>query len=285
MAKAKQPESMRAALAFANTDRVLADIATDAHPLVPARKDGKLVGRLKTDAKAISDMQEKLWAEATAGGRRSVLLLLQGIDTAGKGGTINHVIGACSPIGVQYTAFKQPTREELRHDFLWRIRKHVPPSGVVAIFDRSHYEDVLVARVHELASPAEIESRYHAINDFEQELVGRGTTVLKVFLHISKETQRKRLLRRLDRPDKHWKFSAGDLAERARWDDYQEAFQLMLQRCDTEMAPWFVVPSDSKPYRNWAVGELLGETLGLLDPHYPDTSLDIPALKARLNNE
>jgi PPK2 family polyphosphate:nucleotide phosphotransferase len=272
--------SMRERLAFANGSGSLAGIDPGSRPGAP--KKSALKTKLADGAGTIADLQEKLWAEATAGGSRRVLLLLQGIDTAGKGGTTEHVIGECGPIGVQYTAFGKPTKEELRHDFLWRIKKHVPPPGVIGIFDRSHYEDVLIVRVHDLVPPEEWEQRYDKINAFERDLVAHGTTVLKVFLHISNERQRKRLLRRLRRPDKHWKFNVADLDERALWPKYQEAFQAMLERCDTPDAPWYVVPSDSKKYRNWAVAQLLLETLESLDPQYPQIDLDVPALKARL---
>jgi PPK2 family polyphosphate:nucleotide phosphotransferase len=271
---------MRERLAFANGSGSLAGIDPGSRPGAP--KKSALKTKLADGAGTIADLQEKLWAEATAGGSRRVLLLLQGIDTAGKGGTTEHVIGECGPIGVQYTAFGKPTKEELRHDFLWRIKKHVPPPGVIGIFDRSHYEDVLIVRVHDLVPPEEWEQRYDKINAFERNLVAHGTTVLKVFLHISNERQRKRLLRRLKRPDKHWKFNVADLDERALWPKYQEAFQAMLERCDTPDAPWYVVPSDSKKYRNWAVAQLVLETLQSLDPQYPQIELDVPALKERL---
>jgi PPK2 family polyphosphate:nucleotide phosphotransferase len=211
-----------------------------------------------------------------------VLLVLQGIDTAGKGGTTEHVIAACGPIGVQYTGFKKPTPEELRHDFLWRIKRQLPPPGVLGIFDRSHYEDVLVPRVHDVIPPTECDARYAEINAFERQLAARGTTLIKVFLHISYDTQRERLLARLDNPDKRWKFNEADLAERALWPRYQDAYQAMLEHCDTPEAPWFVVPSDSKKYRNWAVGRLVRETLEQLDPHYPDVGLDVADLRNRL---
>jgi PPK2 family polyphosphate:nucleotide phosphotransferase len=272
--------SMRDVLAFANSGRQLAGIDPDSKPMAPKKR--KLAAKLAKDAATIADLQEKLWAESTADGKRSVLLILQGIDTAGKGGTTEHVIGACGPIGVQYTGFKAPTKEELRHDFLWRIKKKLPPPGVVGIFDRSHYEDVLIVRVHDLVPPEQWEQRYDSINRFERDLVENGTTVLKVFLHISYDTQRERLLRRLRKPDKHWKFNEADLDERALWSKYQDAFQDMLERCDTPEAPWYVVPADSKTYRNWAVGRLVRETFESLDPHYPDVALDVPALRERL---
>ena len=258
--------------------RQLAEIDPGTRPGRPKRTSSAL----ETNASTIADLQERLWAESRAGGTRSVLLVLQGIDTAGKGGVTEHVVGACGPIGVQYSSFGKPTEEELAHDFLWRIRKRLPPAGVIAVFDRSHYEDVLVPRVHGTLPIEEIEQRYEQINDFEQGLVASGTTVLKVFLHISYETQRNRLLARLDNPDKHWKFAEADISERARWADYQAAFQAMLQRCDTAAAPWYIVPADHKKYRNWAVAELLHETLTELDPHYPRPMLDLPALRERL---
>ncbi len=280
--------SIRAALAFANSSGLLADIDPSGRPEQPRKKNGKpkkpsrLVRELAETADDIADLQEKLWAEAAEGGKRSLLIVLQGIDTAGKGGTTEHVIGACGPIGVRYTAFGKPTRAELRHDFLWRIRKQLPPPGVIGIFDRSHYEDVLVVRVHDLVPEDVWSARYDAINDFEKELVDSGTTVLKCFLHISSETQRRRLLRRLARPDKHWKFNEADIDERAHWADYQAAYQAMLQKCDTDIAPWYVVPADSKGYRNWAVGELVRETLESMNPRYPVGNLDVPSLTARL---
>jgi PPK2 family polyphosphate:nucleotide phosphotransferase len=273
--------SMREALAFADSGRVLADIDPDGRPLAPTKKSG-LAKKLQTNAKKIGKLQERLWAESTAGGKRRVVLILQGIDTAGKGGVAEHVIGASGPIGVQYTAFKRPTKEELRHDFLWRIRKHVPPPGVIAIFDRSHYEDVIVSKVHDEIDADAWEARIDEINAFERDLVAHATTVIKCFLHISYDTQRDRLIRRLQRPKKHWKFNEADLDERKLWPKYQATFQAVLARTDTEDAPWFVVPGDSKNYRNWAVAELVRETLDGLDPKYPPSDLDVAALKARL---
>ena len=244
---------------------------------------GRPVKRKKRDRTVETRaLQEKLWAEASAGGRRSVLLVLQGMDTAGKGGVTEHVVGAFGPIGVDYTAFKKPTAEESAHDFLWRIRKRLPQPGHVGVFDRSHYEDVLITRVHDLISATECRSRYTAINDFERELVAGGTTIVKCFLHIGFDTQRERLLARLDNPDKHWKFNEADIDERRHWDDYQAAYADALSACNTADAPWYVIPSDRKGYRNWLVAELLREVLRDLDPHYPRPNLDVPALKARL---
>ncbi|MGN6445609.1 PPK2 family polyphosphate kinase [Amnibacterium sp.] len=234
------------------------------------------------DAHELAALQERLWAEATVGGSRRILVVLQGMDTAGKGGVVSHAIGLLGPIGVEYTAFKKPTQEELEHDFLWRIRRRVPGPGMIGVFDRSHYEDVLIVRVHDLVPEAEWEARYDAINAFEQELVDGGTTLLKVFLHVSYDVQRERLLRRLDQPDKHWKFDVADIDERGRWDDYQSAYDALLERCNTDAAPWYVVPADHKKYRNWAVAELLRETLVELDPRHPHPPLDVEALRARL---
>lgn len=247
-----------------------------AKPLAPKRRTRE------HDLAEMRSLQERLWAESTAGGQRRVLLVLQGMDTAGKGGVVKHAVGAFGPIGVEYSAFKRPTEEELAHDFLWRIRKRLPGPGMIGVFDRSHYEDVLVARVHGLVPAAEWEARYDAINAFEEELTDGGTTVLKVFLHVSFDRQRERLLRRLDRPDKHWKFNTADVDERARWDEYQVAYDAALERCSTASAPWYAVPADHKRYRNWAVAELLRETLAELDPRYPRPDLDVDALRARL---
>jgi PPK2 family polyphosphate:nucleotide phosphotransferase len=273
--------SMRQALALAPGAVTLADYDSSARPLMPAYAKGK-AKRLLTDGPALADLQERLWAESTAGGRRSVLLVLQGMDTAGKGGVTEHVVGACGPIGVEYTAFKAPTPQELAHHFLWRIRHRMPAPGVIGVFDRSHYEDVLVVRVHGLVPDAEIERRFDSINSFEAKAAATGTTIVKCFLHISYETQRKRLLARLDKPAKHWKFHPSDLTERARWADYQHAYEDALARCNTAGAPWHVVPSDSKRYRNWAVAELLRETLTELDPRYPQPDLDVATLRGQL---
>lgn len=270
--------SMRTALAMPAGPVNLAGYDSSARPLAPTHKNGDL----RNDLQTMQNLQKRLWAESTAGGTRSVLLVMQGIDTAGKGGVTKHVVGTFGPIGVQYTGFKKPTEDELKHDFLWRIRAKLPPPGVIGVFDRSHYEEVLIARVHEIVARRELEPRYELINEFESELVANGTTVLKCFLHISFDTQRERLLARLDDPEKHWKFNEGDIEERARWSDYEVAFEAMLERCNPAHAPWYVVPSDHKKYRNWAIGELLRETLVDLDPQYPDPHLDISTLKARL---
>jgi PPK2 family polyphosphate:nucleotide phosphotransferase len=271
---------MRHALRVPQGDVTLAGFDPDATPLAEPNKSGKL--KLRFDGAELAGLQERLFAESTAGGRRSVLLVLQGMDTSGKGGVTNHVVGTFEPIGVQYTAFKQPKGEELEHDFLWRIRRRLPEPGVIGVFDRSHYEDVLVPRVHETIPLDEIDARYDKINEFEAAAVAAGTTIVKCFLHISYETQRSRLLARLDDPRKQWKFNVGDITERAKWSAYQAAYEVILERCNTDIAPWYIVPSDSKPYRNWAVAQLLLETLAELDPSYPTLSLDVDALRAAL---
>ncbi len=233
----------------------------------------------------LTELQEKMFANAYVGGSRRVLLVLQGMDTSGKGGVIDHVIGLMSPNGAQLHSFKKPTDEELEHDFLWRVEKALPAAGVVGVFDRSHYEDVLVARVHELADEKEIERRYEAIADFEKSLVDSGTVVIKCMLHVSSDKQRERLLARLDDPGKQWKFKPADIDERARWDDYRKAYEIALARTNTDVAPWYVVPSDSKYYRNWAIGQLLVEALRGMKLEWPEPSYDVDEQKARLEQE
>lgn len=233
-------------------------------------------------AEPLADLQERLWAASTAGDRRRILLVLQGMDTSGKGGTVKHVIGLFNPSGCRVRAFKAPTPEELGHPFLWRITRALPQAGELGIFDRSHYEEVLVARVHALARPDEIERRYDEINRFEKTLAADGVTVIKCFLHISYEEQRDRLLKRLDRPDKHWKFHVSDITERALWPAYQQAYELALERCSTPDAPWYLIPADRKWYRDWAISRLLLEHLLELDPRYPEADFDLAEARRRL---
>lgn len=230
----------------------------------------------------LADLQERLWAASTAGDRRRVLLVLQGMDTSGKGGTVKHVIGLFNPSGCRIKAFKAPTPEERKHPFLWRVRQALPEPGELGIFDRSHYEDVLIARVRELVPTPELGRRYGQINRFEQSLADDGVTLIKCFLHISYDEQRRRLLERLDRPDKHWKFNPGDIDERELWPAYQEAYELALHRCATPQAPWHLIPADRKWYRNWAVGRLLLEHLTALDPRYPKADFDVAECRERL---
>ncbi len=273
--------SVRAALRVHDGVVNLAGYDPGATPWAPGKKS-KTEAAAADTADDLADLQERLYAESTAGGKRSVLLVLQGIDTAGKGGVVEHVVGAFGPAGVRVTGFKAPTDEERQHDFLWRIWKAVPTPGTIAVFDRSHYEDVLIQKVHNWVDSEEVERRYAEINRFESQLADNGTLVIKCFLHISYATQRERLLARLDDPSKHWKFKESDIDERALWSEYQTAFAAMLQNCSTELAPWYVVPSDRKWYRNWAVGEILREALTEMDPQYPQADLDIDRLRARL---
>lgn len=214
----------------------------------------------------LQELQELLYAE----GKHRVLVVLQAMDTGGKDGTIRRVFGGVNPQGVKVASFKVPTAEELAHDFLWRIHKAVPASGEIVIFNRSHYEDVLVVRVHNLVPKAVWSKRYEQINDFEKMLADNGTTILKFFLHISKDEQRERLQARLDDPTKHWKFSLGDLDERKLWDDYQQAYEDALNKTSTKHAPWYIVPADRKWYRDLVISTVLVETLKGLKMKFPE---------------
>jgi PPK2 family polyphosphate:nucleotide phosphotransferase len=259
----------------------LSDYEADATPGFDGDKsDGK--DALADLGEPLADLQERLFAEGISGGRRSVLLVLQGMDTSGKGGIVRHAAGLVDPQGLRIKSFKAPTSEELAHDFLWRITQELPAAGQIGIFDRSHYEDVLIARVRSLVSSEHIERRYDAINDFERRLVHEGTVVVKCFLHISSETQEERLLERLDDPHKHWKFNPGDVDERALWPAYQNAYEVALERCNTEEAPWLLVPSDRKWYRNWAVGTILHETLEAMELGWPAADFDVGEQRRRL---
>jgi PPK2 family polyphosphate:nucleotide phosphotransferase len=250
----------------------------------PGFSGGKQKGkqRLASLAPQLAALQERLYAEGRGGGRRSLLLVLQGMDTSGKGGTVKHVVGQVDPMGVRYTAFKAPTKEEREHDFLWRIRKALPEPGVVGVFDRSHYEDVTVVRVHDLVPSRVWSRRYDAINRFEERLLLRGTTVVKCFLHISKEEQKQRLLARLDDPTKQWKYNPADVDERLLWDDYQVAYTDAINRCNSDVAPWYVVPANHKWWRNLAIMRLLIETLEVMSPQYPAPAHDVEAERLRL---
>ncbi len=255
------------------------------HPgATPAGPTDKAAGVAATAqmGERLASLQERLYAASTAGDRRRVLLVLQGMDTSGKGGTVKHVIGLFNPSGCRIKAFKAPTSEEQNHPFLWRIMKALPQPGEIGIFDRSHYEDVLIARVRDLVPRSQLGRRYAQINRFEKSLADDGVTVVKVFLHIGYEEQRKRLLERLDNPDKHWKFNAGDIEERSLWPAYQQAYELALERCSTDAAPWYVVPSDRKWYRNWAISKLLLEHLEGIAPQYPKGDFDVEECRTRL---
>ena len=233
----------------------------------------------------LSDLQERLFAEGRTGGTRNILLVLQGMDTSGKGGVIRHAVGLVDPQGVRITSFKAPTEEERAHDFLWRVERRLPDPGIIGVFDRSHYEDVLIARVRGLAPAEEIERRYGAINDFEKRLVDGGTTVVKCMLHISAEEQKQRLLARLDDPTKRWKFNPGDVDERQHWPEYMRAYEIALERTNTEHAPWLIVPGDRKWFGKLAVAQVLLETLERLDLGWPPADYDVEEQKRRLLEE
>ena len=219
-------------------------------------------------AREIDVLQDRLYAE----GSRALLVVLQGTDTAGKDGTIRGVFNATGPLGVSVHAFGAPSTLELEHDYLWRVHAACPRRGTIGIFNRSHYEDVLIGRVKKLAPEKIIEQRYDQINDFEKMLVETGTTILKFMLHISKDEQKERLQERLDDPEKHWKFNPGDLEDRKLWDDYQDAYEIMLARCSTSWAPWYVIPADRKWVRNAAIATIVRATLDEMDPQYPKVS-------------
>ncbi|TJZ79451.1 polyphosphate kinase 2 family protein [Rhodococcus oryzae] len=265
----------------ATPDTRVADIVTKGTPGFAG--DKALGERLLEERGArLSALQELLYANGRSGDTRSVLLVLQGMDTAGKGGMLRHVIGHVDPQGVDHASFGVPTAEEKRHDYLWRIRKALPRNGQLGVFDRSHYEDVLVVRVHNLVPPEVWEPRYEEINTFERELVESGTTIVKVAMFVSLDEQKSRLAERLERPDKYWKFNPGDITERGFWPEYQKAYQAMLDRTSTEHAPWHVVPCDRKWYSRLAVTELLIDALEKLDLDWPPADFDIDVEKARL---
>ncbi|WP_114854641.1 PPK2 family polyphosphate kinase [Brachybacterium sp. YJGR34] len=245
------------------------------------KKDGRR--RLAALDEPVDELQERLFADSRpAGEGRSVLLVVQGMDTAGKGGIMRHVVGSVDPQGTEIVAFKAPTEEERAHDFLWRIRPHAPRPGMITVFDRSHYEDVLIHRVHGWADEAEIARRYEAINAFERELVDQGTEIIKVMLHLSYEEQGERLMERLERPDKHWKFAPGDVDEREHWAAYLAAYDAALRATSTAHAPWTVVPADRKWYARIAVQQLLRDALERIDPHWPAAGFDVAEQIVRL---
>ena len=228
--------------------------------------------QLERQLARLTDLQDRIWAES----KRSILVVLQGIDAAGKDGTIQKVMEAFNPQGCTVSAFKVPSAEELAHDFLWRIHKRVPGKGEIGIFNRSHYEDVLVVRVHDLVPAKTWKARYDQINAFERHLTDNGTTIVKFFLSIDKDEQRARFQARYDDPAKRWKFSIGDLAERERWDDYQAAFDEALSKTSTEVAPWYVIPANRKWFRDLAVSSILADRIAALKPTYPPVDDDVP---------
>jgi PPK2 family polyphosphate:nucleotide phosphotransferase len=224
----------------------------------------------KRNLLTLKDQQERLYAES----RQSLLVVLQAMDTAGKDSTIRKVAGDVNPQGCRVTGFKAPTPRELAHDFLWRVHQHAPPKGFIGIFNRSHYEDVLIARVHGLAPMEAIEKRYRHINDFEELLTDHGTRIVKIMLHISKDYQLERLRRRLMDPEKHWKFNPADIREREYWGDYMAAYEIALERCSTVQAPWYVIPAEIRWFRDAVVTQLLVDTLEDMNPRYPAPGFD-----------
>lgn len=234
-------------------------------------------GEIEEYRQKLARLQYLMYAE----GKRSLLICLQGRDAAGKDGTINHVLGAMNPQGCAVTGFKVPTKEEAAHDFLWRYHQHAPGKGQIAIFNRSHYEDVLVVRVHNLTSKEEWSQRYDHINHFERLLTDNQTHILKFYLHIDPEEQLERFKQRIDDPARHWKISDGDYAERPFWDDYTKAFEAALSKCSTENAPWFVIPSNHKWFRNLAISSIVAETLEALNMQFPPPSVDIREIKQK----
>lgn len=241
-----------------------------------SKKDGR--AQLLDYRQELMDLQELMYAE----NQRQVLIVLQGIDTSGKDGTIRNVFGDVNPQGTHVISFKVPTRQELAHDYLWRVHQHTPAKGDIVIFNRSHYEDVLVVRVHELVPESVWEKRYQHINEFERLLVDEGATILKFFLHISKSRQAERLLARLDEPTKRWKFNPADLDEREHWNKYTAAFETMLSKTSTPWAPWYVIPSDRKWYRNMTVAAIIVDTLTNLGMKFPKEVPDIDSYRDQL---
>jgi PPK2 family polyphosphate:nucleotide phosphotransferase len=247
----------------------LADIDPGA---VYGRDKESSTAELSRDLARLTDLQERLWAEH----KHKVLVVIQGIDAAGKGGTLTHVMGAFNPLGCPVYSFKVPTEQELAHDYLWRVHARTPGTGEIAIFDRSHYEDVLVVRVLGLVPEDRWRRRYDQINAFERLLADEGTTILKFFLYIDRDEQRERFGARLADPSKRWKFRMSDLDTRKQWDDYIAAYEDVLSRCSTAVAPWFVIPANKKWFRNLAVAQILADTLTALDPRYPAPDEEIP---------
>ncbi len=262
----------------------LEDLDSRATPGYPGKGKSDAPRLTKALGPELSDLQEKLFAAGRSEPETAprVLVVLQGMDTSGKGGVIRHAIGMVDPQGVDLTSFKAPTEEERKHHYLWRIRNALPRPGQIGIFDRSHYEDVLVVRVESLVPEKVWSKRYEEINEFEAELVANGTRVVKCMLDVSFDKQRERLAERLENPAKYWKYNPGDVDARAKWPAYMEAYAAVLEQCNTDVAPWYVIPSDRKWYRNWAVAELLRETLAGMDLTWPDADFDVVAEQRRV---
>ena len=261
----------------------VSDIDTGATPGFQGKKSDAATLQAERNVR-LAELQEKLYANSKAdtGENRSVLLVLQGMDTSGKGGIVKHVVGAVNPMGVRYTAFGKPTDEERAHHYLWRIKRALPPAGHIGVFDRSHYEDVLIVRVHNMVPQQVWEPRYDEINAFERELVDGGMKLVKVAMLVSPKEQKKQLLERLDDPTKYWKYNPGDIDERKHWSAYQEAYQAMLDRTSTDYAPWYIVPCDKRWYSRLAVTELLIEALKTFNMSWPPPDFDVEAERKRL---
>jgi len=266
---ARQTRDLRAALRVRPGSRV--DLAKVDPAATYGHTKARAAAELTAGAERLTDLQDRIWAE----GRQKILVVLQGIDAAGKDGTVRHVMSAFNPQGCSVTPFKAPSADELGHDYLWRIHRRVPGKGEIVVFNRSHYEDVLVVRVHDIVPKDVWARRYDQLNAFEQLLTDEGTTIVKFFLYVDRDEQRARLQARLDDPTKRWKFRLGDLEERKRWADYTAAYEDMLERCSTDDAPWYVIPANRKWFRNLAVAEILADTLDDLKPRYPEPAEDL----------
>jgi PPK2 family polyphosphate:nucleotide phosphotransferase len=269
-----------ASLRFRAGDTI-ADIDTDASPGFTGSRSDAIEIQAERNQR-LAGLQEMLYADGKGGSNRSLLLVLQGMDTAGKGSIVKKVLSGTNPMAIRYTGFGPPTEEERSHHFLWRINNALPPAGHIGVFDRSHYEDVLVVRVHELVPREVWEGRYDEINTFEKELVESGTTLVKVAMFVSLDEQKRRLAERLERPDRYWKYNPRDLEERKLWPAYQEAYQAVLDRTSTDYAPWYVLPCDKKWYSQLAVTELLIEALKGMKLTWPPADFDVEAEKRKL---
>lgn len=273
-------QSVRAALRVADGPVTLLGYETDSRPLAPgrARAETELV---KTGAE-LARLSEMLYADGVVGDARRILLVLQGADTSGKDGVVRQIVNQVGPAGVAVRSFKTPTPAEAAHHFLWRIRRALPGPGVIGVFNRSHYEDVITTRVHDQIDPASWEQRIAEINAFETELADSGTTILKCLLHIGYSEQRTRLMARLDDPTKIWKFNLKNIDERAYWSDYQSSYAEVIARTSTDHAPWYIVPSDRGWYLHWAITRMLVESLQDLQLSYPPVDFDVAQARARL---
>ncbi len=252
------------------------DLSTRPTEVSQGHDDDALEALLEENAEELEELQERLYAES----KQSLLVVFQAMDAGGKDSTTRHVFGPLNPQGIRVWSFKKPTPIELAHDFLWRVHRRAPANGYIGVFNRSHYEDVLIVKVHEWASAETLDARYDHIVDFERLLASGGTKVVKIMLHISKDYQKKRLVRRLERDDKHWKFNPEDLKERARWNDYMSAFETALERTSTAASPWYVVPAENRDFRNALVSQIVREALEQMDPQFPAPTFDPKAYPA-----